>query len=83
MKTYDEVYQKVCEMICDAKDLDESALSPDLSLNSLRLDSLDYVELTVLAKKEFGVTLQAEMFEKQPDMTLGELCQKLTELQQG
>lgn len=73
------VYEIICEMLCDAKDLDMSALSLETPLHQLKLDSLDYVELMVLAKREFGATLNADIFTESPDMTLGELCQKLAE----
>lgn len=82
MKTYQDIYRDVCDMICDAKDLDESALSPEISLQQLRLDSLDYVELMVLAKREFAVVIDAETFASRPDLTLGELCQYLFDAQQ-
>lgn len=79
MEKYQHVYDTVCEMLCDAKDLEMSTLSPEMPLYQLKLDSLDYVELMVLAKREFSATLNAEMFMESPDMTLGELCQKLAE----
>jgi acyl carrier protein len=77
MKTYQEAYELVCEMLSDAKDLDINELSAEMPLHYLRLDSLDYVELMVLAKREFGYTLNAELFISQPNMTLGELCHLL------
>ena len=73
MANYDEVYSKVCEMLCDAKDLEQEDLTPDMPLYQLKLDSLDYVELMVLAKREFDVTLTAEMFMKKQPMTLRDL----------
>ena len=77
MANYDEVYSKVCEMLCDAKDLEQEDLTPDMPLYQLKLDSLDYVELMVLARREFSVTLSADMFIQNPNMTLGEMCQEL------
>ncbi len=77
MKTYQEAYELVSEMLSDAKDLDINELSAELPLYYLKLDSLDYVELMVLAKREFGFTLNAELFIRQPSMTLGELCHML------
>lgn len=77
MENYEQVYNTVCEMICDAKDLEMTDLAPEMPLHQLKLDSLDYVELMVLAKREFGATLSAEMFIDKPNMTLGELCQNL------
>lgn len=79
MEKYQQIYDTLCEMLCDAKDLEIEHLSPEMPLHQLHLDSLDYVELMVLAKREFGATLSAEMFIEHPNMTLGELCQKLTE----
>lgn len=79
MEKYQQVYQTVSELICDAKDLEMGNLSPEMPLHQLKLDSLDYVELMVLAKRDFGATLTAEMFIDKPNMTLGELCQYLAE----
>lgn len=75
MTDYNVVFNKVCETIADAKDLDIEELTPDVSLLQLNLDSLDYVELMVLTKREFGVALTADDFAKNPTMTLGELCE--------
>lgn len=66
-------------MLCDAKDLEMDDLNPDMPLYQLKLDSLDYVELMVLAKKEFGVTVESELFVDNINMTLRELCQYLSD----
>lgn len=79
MTQFDEAYSKVCEMLCDAKDLEMDDLNPDMPLYQLKLDSLDYVELMVLAKKEFGVTVESELFVDNINMTLRELCQYLSD----
>ncbi|MBZ7675295.1 acyl carrier protein [Klebsiella grimontii] len=79
MTQFDEVYRKVGEMLCDAKDLEIDDLEPDMPLHKLKLDSLDYVELMVLAKKEFAVSIGADLFINHPDMTLRDLCQYLSE----
>jgi len=79
MTHFDEVYSKVCEMLCDAKDMEMDDLHPDMPLYQLKLDSLDYVELMVLAKKEFGVTVNAALFTNNVNITLRELCQYLSE----
>ncbi|MEL4014913.1 acyl carrier protein [Dryocola clanedunensis] len=77
MKTYQEAYELVCEMLCDAKDLERDELSPTMALTQIKLDSLDYVELMVLAKRVFGFTLTAELFMQHPNMTLSDLCHLL------
>lgn len=79
MTQFDEVYSKVCEMLCDAKDMEMSELKPDMPLYQLKLDSLDYVELMVLAKKAFGVTLGATLFTENLNITLRQLCEYLSE----
>ena len=62
-------------MIADAKDLEREEIQPDAPLALLSLDSLDYVELIILAKREFGVTLTAELFIQHPNITLREVCE--------
>ena len=78
--TKNEIYAIVCEMLCDAKDLEPDSLNEDLPVKSLKLDSLDYVERMVLVKREFDISLSADMFIQHPDITLGEMCQALEEL---
>ncbi|GAL49689.1 putative acyl carrier protein [Citrobacter farmeri GTC 1319] len=77
------IYNKISEMICDAKDLAPEALTPETTLPELELDSLDYVELMVLAKREFNVTINPEMFMKNPTMTLRELSQRIAQEMAG
>lgn len=79
MSQHEMIYDKISEMICDAKDLAPEALTPETTLPELELDSLDYVELMVLAKREFNVTLNPEMFMKNPTMTLCELSQRIAQ----
>lgn len=79
MSQHEMIYDKISEMICDAKDLAPEALTPETTLPELELDSLDYVELMVLAKREFNVTLNPEMFMKHPTMTLRELSQRIAQ----
>ena len=47
MSQHEMIYDKISEMICDAKDLAPEALTPETTLPELELDSLDYVELMV------------------------------------
>ncbi|CAM6366438.1 MULTISPECIES: acyl carrier protein [Citrobacter] len=77
MSQQETIYKKISEMICDAKDMTPDALTPETTLPELELDSLDYVELMVLAKREFNVTVNPEMFMKNPFMTLRELSQRI------
>lgn len=83
MSQHEMIYNKISEMICDAKDLAPEALTPETTLPELELDSLDYVELMVLAKREFNVTINPEMFMKSPTMTLRELSQRIAQEMAG
>ncbi|HCB2208732.1 TPA: acyl carrier protein [Citrobacter farmeri] len=83
MSQHEMIYNKISEMICDAKDLAPEALTPKTTLPELELDSLDYVELMVLAKREFNVTINPEMFMKNPTMTLRELSQRIAQEMAG
>ncbi|STQ72001.1 phosphopantetheine-binding protein [Hafnia alvei] len=75
MSQYDVIYEKVSDMVADAKDLEREDIQADAPLALLSLDSLDYVELIILAKREFGVTLTAELFIQHPNITLREVCE--------
>ncbi|WON77978.1 acyl carrier protein [Serratia sp. UGAL515B_01] len=77
MEKYEKIYNAVCDMICDAKDLDKSELSPEASLHELKLESLDYIELVVMVKREFGITLGPELFTDNLEITIEEFCQNL------
>ena len=83
MSQHEMIYDKISEMICAAKDLAPEAVTPETTLPELELDSLDYVELMVLAKREFNVTLNPEMFMKNPTMTLRELSQRIAQEMAG
>ncbi|MEQ4626005.1 MULTISPECIES: acyl carrier protein [Providencia] len=77
MSQYQNIYLIISDMICDAKDLDDSEVNEDLTLVQLEFDSLDYVELMVLAKREFNITLTAEFFIEHPNLSIKSLCEYL------
>jgi acyl carrier protein len=60
-------------VILELKDIDEADLTPDMTLEQLALDSLDYVEIQVGIKKNFGVEILPELFTSGGVKTLGEL----------
>lgn len=59
--------------VLELKDIDESALVPDLVLADIGLDSLDYVEIQLGVKKAFGVVVDPNLFISGQINTLGEL----------
>ncbi|EPL9569280.1 acyl carrier protein [Providencia rettgeri] len=75
MSQYQTIYNKISEMICDAKDLESEEVNEDLTLVQLEFDSLDYVELMVLVKRDFNVTLDADFFIQHPNLSIKELCE--------
>lgn len=68
----DDVKKSVFEILSEAKDIVISAINDDLLIEQLELDSLDLVEVVVMAKKKFGVTIVAEDFKD--CVTVGHLC---------
>ena len=79
MINYNDVYQQVGDMLCEAKDMEWESITENMPLSQLKLDSLDYVELMLLANKAFGVTLETEVFADKPDLRLRELCELICE----
>lgn len=69
------IYELISDVLCEAKDLSPDAITPDTPINQLKLDSLDYVEMIVLMKRHYGITLTGDSFAEKPAMTLGDLCQ--------
>ena len=74
MSQYENIYATISEMVCDAKDLEIENINEDQTLVELEFDSLDYVELMVLAKRDFGVTLDADFFIQHPNISIKDLC---------
>jgi acyl carrier protein len=61
------------ETIQDLVDVEPGDLGRDAVLEELGLISLDYVEIHVLTKREYGVGLSLELFVSGQVTTLGEL----------
>lgn len=74
MEKYHRLYETICGMLHEARGGERTRLSADMPLQQLGLDSLDYMELMLVVRREFGITLTAEMFIDHPELTLGELC---------
>ncbi len=77
MSQYQNIYIKVSEMICDAKDLETEDMNENLTLIQLEFDSLDYVELMVLVKREFNLSLDADFFIQHPNISVKILCEHI------
>ncbi|GAB0798540.1 hypothetical protein LL13C17_40420 [Escherichia coli] len=56
----EEILSKLQKTISDAKGIAIDDITNNTSFNQLSLDSLDLVELVVMVKKEYGVSLKPE-----------------------
>lgn len=80
MSNFNQVFEAIKDMILDVKDLEEEEITPDTTLEALDLDSLDFVQMTIVVKKSFGVAIQPEGFENGSITTLQETCDYVLEL---
>ena len=61
------------ETILELKDVEESTLTPQLRLEELALESLDYVEIQVLLKKRYALEIDPQLFMTGKIGSLGDL----------
>lgn len=66
------VFEFIQNMIVEIKDLESDEIQNETGIDQLGLDSLDYVEIQVGVKRQFGVELSPTLFER--IHTLGQLC---------
>lgn len=71
---YTELYNAIATTIADAKDLPLEDINEQTTISELELDSLDYVELMVMVKKDFNIAINFEETMKSNDITLKEFC---------
>ena len=55
-----EIYQKIVDIIVDAKGIDASEVKPESSFKDLNVDSLDIAEMVMTLEDEFGITIELE-----------------------
>lgn len=57
----EEIIKTINRLLIKEFEIDESAISPTAHLkDDLGLESLDFVDIAVIVKKEFGITLKGE-----------------------
>ncbi|MBK5416194.1 acyl carrier protein [Pseudomonas sp. TH31] len=83
MTTVDNVFGVVRDLILELKDVDESDLTLDTNIESLSLDSLDFIEMQVVVKKKIGVALDPDSFASRNISNLRQLCELIVELKQS
>lgn len=52
------VYEKISEIIADKMDIDASDIAMESSFESLKIDSLDMVEIVMDIEEEFDISIE-------------------------
>lgn len=52
------IYEKIAEIISDKMDIDVDEITMDSSFESLKIDSLDMVEIVMDIEEEFDVSIE-------------------------
>ena len=55
-----EIYQKIVDIIVDAKGIDPDTIHYSSTFQELNVDSLDIAEMTMTLEDEFGITIELE-----------------------
>ena len=55
-----EVYQKIVDIIVDAKGIDPDTIHDSSTFKDLNVDSLDIAEMAMTLEDEFGITIELE-----------------------
>ena len=55
-----EIYQKIVDIIVDAKGIDPDTIHYSSTFKELNVDSLDIAEMTMTLEDEFGITIELE-----------------------
>lgn len=74
MSNVERIFSVVCDVITSLKDVEADQLSLETRIDSLDMDSLDFVELQVVVKKNFAVHIDPEKFISGEIEYLSDLC---------
>ena len=55
-----QVYQKIVDIIVDAKGIDPDTIHYSSTFKDLNVDSLDIAEMVMTLEDEFGITIELE-----------------------
>ena len=55
-----EIYQKIVDIIVDAKGIDPDTIHYSSTFKDLNVDSLDIAEMVMTLEDEFGITIELE-----------------------
>lgn len=71
--------QLLMNSISELTDTDTSTLSDNISINDADLNSLDYVDIFLRIKKEYGTQIDTEDFSNQNFITLKDMADYINE----
>lgn len=83
MTTVDQVFTIVRDLILDLKDVDDSEVTLDTTIEAMEFDSLDFVEMQVVVQKKIGVAINPDSFVTRKIATLRQLCEFIVELKES
>jgi acyl carrier protein len=74
MTTASDVLAFLKGTIIEIKDVDEDSIQLESALKDIALDSLDYVEIQLAIKKQYGVRVSQNDFLEGSIKTIGDFC---------
>ena len=74
MSTFQKVYQAIADVILEVSDIEEDKLSPASTFEEVGIDSIDYIELGLVVKRNFGLSVDGKLFESGELSNIQELC---------
>lgn len=80
MNTIESVFDVIRDLILELKDDEIENIAMDSTIESLDLDSLDFVEMQVVVRKKLGVAMDPKAFASRNISTLRALCDYILEL---
>lgn len=80
MSNNETVFAVIRDLILELKDDEADNVTPSSTLESLDLDSLDFVEMQVVVRKRFKVAMDPKAFASRGIQRLDELCSYIVEL---
>lgn len=83
MTNVKSVFNVVRDLILELKDIDEGDVTLDTTIESLSLDSLDFVEMQVVVQKKIAVVLDPESFAGHKISSLRQLCEYIVDLKES
>ena len=74
MTTVEDVLSFLRTVITEMKDVEEDEIQLESRMEDLALDSLDYVEIQLAVKKQYGANVAQTDFVKDGIKTIGDFC---------